>query len=68
VNLWDGANKKRLAQLPQFPTSIAALAFSCDGAKLAVASSYCFEEGEKDHPKDEIYIHDVLAHEITPKS
>jgi len=67
VNLWDGANKKRLAQLPQFPTSIAALAFSSNGAKLAIGSSYCFEEGEKDHPSDEVYVHEILAHEITPK-
>ena len=43
VSLWDGAHKKRLAQLDPFPTSVAALAFSCDGAKLAVASSYCAE-------------------------
>ena len=68
VNLWDGAHKKRLCQLPQFPTSVAALAFNCDGSKLAVASSYCFEEGEKDHPKDEIYVHAVQPHEVTPKA
>ena len=135
VNLWDGANKKRLAALPQFPTSVAALAFNADGSKLAVASSsrgragtsagrrsrrraaragalrgvdaryrrraerigfarhlppsrrgdwlravstrgiagprrrrYCFEEGEKDHPKDELYIHSTLPHEVTPKT
>ena len=68
VNLWDGAHKKRLCQLPQFPTSVAALAFNCDGSKLAVASSYCFEEGEKDHPKDEIYVHATRPHEVTPKA
>jgi cell cycle arrest protein BUB3 len=27
VNLWDGENKKRLSQLPPYPTSIASLAF-----------------------------------------
>ena len=68
VSLWDGAHKKRLAQLQPFPTSVAALAFSHDGSKLAVASSYCFEEGEKDHPRDELYVHTVLSHEVTPKA
>ena len=60
--------KKRLAQLQPFPTSVAALAFNADGSKLAIASSYCFEEGEKDHPKDELYVHTVLNHEVTPKA
>ena len=68
VSLWDGAHKKRLAQLQPFPTSVAALAFNADGSKLAIASSYCFEEGEKDHPKDELYVHTVLNHEVTPKA
>ena len=27
VSFWDGGNRKRLAQLPGFPTSISALAF-----------------------------------------
>ncbi|CAB4484015.1 mitotic checkpoint protein BUB3-like [Rhizophagus irregularis DAOM 181602=DAOM 197198] len=52
VNIWDGFNKKRLRQYPQYPTSIASLDFSRDGQYLAIASSYTFEEGEKDHPPD----------------
>ena len=68
VSLWDGAHKKRLAQLQPFPTSVAALAFNTDGSKLAIASSSCFEEGEKDHPKDGLYVHTVLNHEVTPKA
>jgi cell cycle arrest protein BUB3 len=31
-------------------------------------SSYTFEEGEKDHPKDEVVIHVVLEHECKPKA
>jgi WD40 repeat protein len=27
VSVWDGVNKKRLVQYPQYPTSIASLAF-----------------------------------------
>jgi cell cycle arrest protein BUB3 len=48
VAVWDGELKKRVAQLPAFPTSVAALDFSHDGALLAVAASYTFEEGEKE--------------------
>lgn len=67
VNIWDGQNKKRLCQLPCFPTSVAALSFNHDGTLLAVASSYTFEEGEKDHPPDQIFIHQVADAEVKPK-
>ncbi|CAE7660451.1 BUB3.1 [Symbiodinium microadriaticum] len=53
VNVWDGDNKKKLCQLHQYPTSIASLAFSRDGSMLAIASSYTFEEGEKQSPPDD---------------
>ena len=48
VNVWDWQNKKRLRQFPKYPSSIASLSFSHDGKYLAVASSYTFEEGEKE--------------------
>lgn len=48
VSVWDGFNKKRLRQYPKYPTSIASLSFNSDGTMLAVASSYTFEEGEKE--------------------
>jgi cell cycle arrest protein BUB3 len=64
---WDGSNKKKLVALPKFPTSIAALAFSPDGSQLAIASSYTFEDGEREHPRDEIYIRAVLDSEVLPK-
>lgn len=67
VNVWDGANKKRICQYPAKATSIAALAFSASGEKLAVAASYTFEEGEKDHPTDAVYIRTVSQHEVMPK-
>lgn len=49
VNFWDGDNKKRITQLPKFPTSISALEFNHDGSVLAVAASYTYEEGEKEY-------------------
>ena len=68
VNIWDGANKKRLSHYPTYPTSIAALAFNHDGSQLAVAASYTFELGEKPHPPDAIYIRDVSDAEVRPKA
>jgi len=67
VNFWDGANRKRICQLPKYPTSIASLAFNENGTLLAIASSYTFEEGEKDHPPDAIFIHKVLDSDVKPK-
>ena len=66
--LWDGLNKKKLTTLPKFPSSIAALAFNEDGSELAIASSYNYEEGEREHPRDEIYVRPVLDSECQPKN
>ncbi|KAG7395812.1 mitotic spindle checkpoint protein Bub3 [Phytophthora boehmeriae] len=67
VNLWDGANKKRITHLRQYPTSIAAMDFNKDGSVLAIAASYTYEEGEKDHPNDAIFLHTVQDSEVRPK-
>lgn len=67
VVTWDGANKKKLTTLPKFATSIAALAFNMDGSELAIASSYTYEEGEREHPRDEIFIRPMLDSECQPK-
>ena len=68
VVTWDGANKKKLSTIAKLPTSIACLAFSHDGSQIAMASSYTFEEGERDHPREEIYVRDVLESEVRPKA
>jgi len=68
VVIWDGLNKKRISSLPKFPTSISALAFNHDGSQMAIASSYTFEEGERDHPRDEIFVRNILDSECRPKS
>lgn len=67
VAIWDGLHKKKLTSLPKFPTSIAALVFSPTGSHLAIAASYTFEEGERDHPRDEIFVRPVLESEVQPK-
>lgn len=67
VYIWDGENKKRLSGLNPYPTSVASMAFNHDGSLLAVAASYTFEEGEKDHPEDCIFIRNMNEAEVKPK-
>jgi cell cycle arrest protein BUB3 len=45
---------------------VSALAFSSNGGLLAVASSYTYEEGERDHPADAIYVRRVTDVEVKP--
>ncbi|KAG0227212.1 hypothetical protein BGW42_003103 [Actinomortierella wolfii] len=68
VTLWDGFNKKRLRQFPRYPTSVSALSWSCDGRTLAIASSYTYDEGEKDHEPDQIFIRSISEQEARPKT
>ncbi|GJD08728.1 Mitotic checkpoint protein BUB3.2 [Galdieria sulphuraria] len=37
------------------------------GSQLAIASSYTFEEGERDHPPDALYVHSVADNEVLPR-
>lgn len=67
VSIWDGANKKRLCQLCKYPTGISSLAFNHDGSLLAVASSYTYEQGEKQNTTNTIHIHAVQDHQVKPK-
>jgi cell cycle arrest protein BUB3 len=70
VVVWDARLKKRLVALPRLATSVSALAFSkgADGGSLlAVAQSYTFEEGEKDHPSDQIFVRSMYDHEVKSK-
>lgn len=67
VNVWDGANKKRLCQFEKYPTSIASLSFNHDGSLLAIAASYTFEEGDKTHPDDKVIIRRIQDSDVKPK-
>mmetsp|Transcript_21661 Transcript_21661/g.51165 ORF Transcript_21661/g.51165 Transcript_21661/m.51165 type:complete len:427 (-) Transcript_21661:107-1387(-) len=75
VVMWDAKLKKKLTSLPKFLTSISALAFSHDGdtggekdaTELAIASSYTYEEGDREHPQDELYVRQILDGECEPK-
>jgi cell cycle arrest protein BUB3 len=68
VNSWDRINRKRIRQFPKYPTSISSLAIDSEGDYLAIASSYCFEEGEKDHPNDSIFIRKLDISDVKSKS
>jgi cell cycle arrest protein BUB3 len=64
VNVWDGVARKRIYQYPCAATSIASLDFAPNDQLLAVAVSYTFEEGERDHPEDAVYILPISDSEI----
>lgn len=69
IAIWDGAARKRIAQFSRYPTSIADIDFSNDSRSMAVAVSYTFEDGEKDHPPDEVLVRPLEeAHIATKKS
>jgi cell cycle arrest protein BUB3 len=52
----------------RYPTSIASLSFSHDGAALAIASSYMMEMDNIEKPaEDAIYIRNVSDQETKPK-
>uniref|UniRef100_A0A8C4QWX4 BUB3 mitotic checkpoint protein n=1 Tax=Eptatretus burgeri TaxID=7764 RepID=A0A8C4QWX4_EPTBU len=67
VNIWDPFNKKRLCQFHRYPSSIASLAFSCDGSSLAIASSFMHEQENLQPPSDELYVRNVTDAETKPK-
>lgn len=54
-------------QVAGYPTSVAALAFNGAATQLAVAASYTYEQGEREHPADAIFVRDVGEGEVRPK-
>lgn len=68
VSVWDGVARKRLWRLPEFETSIASLAFSGDGTRLAIAVSYTYEMGpQKSVPANKLFIRNVSETDMRPK-
>jgi cell cycle arrest protein BUB3 len=47
VSIWDHKVKKRLRQYTRYSAPVAALAFSADGARLAIGASYTWDAGEE---------------------
>jgi cell cycle arrest protein BUB3 len=48
VITWDGNSIKKIATVAKLPTSVACVAFHPEGKQMAMASSYTFEEGERE--------------------
>ncbi|KAI9025822.1 mitotic checkpoint protein BUB3-like protein [Phycomyces nitens] len=68
VSIWDGVHRKRTRQFPRFPDEISSLAFSPDGKTLAIASSYTYDEGERDHSPDAIFIRTLSETDCKPRA
>jgi hypothetical protein len=76
VSLWDWTARKRLNQLPAFATAVSSLAFSRDGALLAVAVSYMHDDSGAagaggpgaPHPPDAIVVRAVAEIDVRPKA
>jgi len=68
INSWDRLLRKRIRQFPKYQTGISALAIDSQGSFLAIASSYSFDEGEKDHPPESIFIRKLDDSDIKSKS
>lgn len=67
VNIWDGIHRKRLKHITGYPDEISSLAFNNDGSLLAIASSYTFDEGSRDHAPDTIYIRRIVDSDVAPR-
>lgn len=70
VAVWDPRAQKRLASYPALPSSVASLDVSADGARLAVASSYTGEAGERPPrgARDEVYLASLDGSEFAPRA
>ncbi|KAI0287356.1 WD40 repeat-like protein [Russula brevipes] len=69
VSIWDHKVKKRLRQYTRYSAPVAALAFSADGARLAVGASYTWdagEEGARTADRPSLFIRE-LGEEVKPK-
>ncbi len=67
VSIWDAVARKRITQYHKYATSISSIDFSSDSQLLAIAVSYTFEEGEKQHPPDSIIVRQVKENEVKGK-
>jgi cell cycle arrest protein BUB3 len=65
VTVWDGVARKKIHQYNRELTSIASIDFSPENnALMAVAISYTFEAGQRDHPRDRVVIKAVADTDI----
>ena len=71
VSMWDAIAKRRIKQYQKFGSSVASLAFSCDGKYLAVGTSPGFEDGKEPDEMEghvKIFIRELGPDETKVKS
>lgn len=68
ISSWDRLLRKRIRQFPKYSTGISALAIDPLGSFLALAASYSFDEGERDHPPESIFIRKLEESDIKSRS
>lgn len=54
MSIWDHKVKKRLRQYPKFRGGVSAVAFNCDGSRIAVGVSSTWDEGETGYKADPV--------------
>ncbi|CAL0318222.1 unnamed protein product [Lupinus luteus] len=59
VIMWDAGSRKRLAELPTYPNSIASMSYNHVGQLLAVASSHTYQEANEIEEPPQVFIHKV---------
>ncbi|ORX42322.1 WD40 repeat-like protein [Hesseltinella vesiculosa] len=67
VFTWDTSSYKRIRQYVRFNEEVAHLDVNADGSQLAVACSYTFDEGERPHAPDAIYIRNLSPTDFAPR-
>jgi cell cycle arrest protein BUB3 len=69
VSVWDPRGQRRVSAAQSYSNSVAALDFSPDGRILAVAVSYCFEEGDlaARFGRDELVLREVHEADVKPR-
>jgi cell cycle arrest protein BUB3 len=69
IAFWDLTRKRKLAELQSpFGVSVAGLDYSADGALLAAAFAYTWDQGEVEHPPDRLLLHAPSEQSITAQA
>ena len=56
VAVWDAARRRNVAKVPRADTSVADVDWNHDGSLFAIAVSYTYEQGEREHAPDALRV------------
>jgi cell cycle arrest protein BUB3 len=69
IAFWDLTRKRKLAELQSpFGVAVAGLDYSGDGALLAAAFAYTWDQGEVEHPPDRLLLHEPSEQSVSAQS